>query len=70
MGMGKGLFVVSKGIGLEMSVDRTEYMVMCRDGNVRRSYGVKGDDSTFERVGGFKIFGYKHNRYKLYSGIS
>jgi hypothetical protein len=43
--------VVSKGIGLEMNVDKTEYMVMCRDGNVGRSYGVKSDNSTFERVG-------------------
>jgi hypothetical protein len=44
-------------IGLEVNANKTEYMVMSGDQNAGRSYGVKVDNSPFERVEVFKYLG-------------
>ena len=44
-------------IGLEVSADKTKYMVMSRDQNARRNHSVTVDNSTFERVEEFKYLG-------------
>ena len=43
--------------GLEVSADKTKYMVMSRDQNAGRIQSVRIDNSTFERVEGFTYFG-------------
>ena len=44
-------FVVpNKEIRLEVNANKSTYLVMSRDQNVRRSHSVKIDNSTFERV--------------------
>jgi len=42
--------VASKETGLEVSCDKSKYMVMSRDQNAGRSCSVKIDNSSFERV--------------------
>ena len=37
--------------------ERTKYMIMSRDQNAGRSHGMKIDNSSTERVEGFKYFG-------------
>ena len=49
--------VVSRIIFQEVSVDKTKYMVMSRDQNAGRIHSVRMDNSTFERVEGFKYLG-------------
>ena len=49
--------VASKESGLEVNVDRTKYMVMSRDQNAGRSYSIKTDNSSFERVERVQILG-------------
>ena len=44
------LVVVSKGNGLEVNAYNTKYMVMSRYENAGRSYSMKTDNSSFERV--------------------
>ena len=44
-------------IGLEVSADKTKYMVMSRDQNAGRIHSVGIDNSTFERVEEFKYLG-------------
>jgi len=51
------LVVASKEIGLEVNADKTKYMVMSRDQNAGRSYSMKIDNSSFERVEEFKYLG-------------
>jgi len=41
-------------IDLEVSADKTKYMVMFRDQNAGRIHSVRNDNSTFERVEEFK----------------
>ena len=41
-------------IELEVSADKTKYMVMSRDQNARRIHSVRIGNSTFERVEEFK----------------
>jgi len=53
----EALVVASKGIGLEVNADKTEYMVMSRDQNAGRSHSVKTDNSTFERMEEFRYLG-------------
>ena len=48
------LVAVSRESGLEVSADKTKYMVMSRDQNAGRIQSVRIDNSTFERVEGFK----------------
>jgi len=42
---------------LEVSADKTKHMVMSRDQNAGRIHSVRIDNSTFERVEGFKYLG-------------
>ena len=47
----------TREIGLEVSADKTKYMVMSRDQNAGRIHSVRIDNSTFERQEGFKYLG-------------
>jgi len=47
----------TREIGLEVSADKTKYMVMSRDQNAGQIHSVRTDNSTFERVEGFKYLG-------------
>ena len=47
----KALVDATREIGLEVSADKTKYMVMSRDQNTERIHSVRMDNSTFERVG-------------------
>jgi len=51
------LVVASKEIGLEVNADITKYMVMSVDQNAGRSYKIKTDNSSIERVEYFGYFG-------------
>ena len=44
-------------IGLEVSADKTKFMIMSRDQNAGRIHIVRIDNSTFERVEEFKYLG-------------
>jgi len=44
-------------VGLEVNADNTEYMAMSRDQNVGRTHNMKTDNSSIERVEGFKYLG-------------
>jgi len=44
-------------IGLEVSTDKTKYMVMSQDQNAGRIHSVRIDNSTFKRVEEFKYLG-------------
>ena len=44
------LVAATRDIGLEVSADKTKYMVMSRDQNAGRIHSVRIDNSTFERV--------------------
>ena len=48
------LVAATREIGLEVSADKTKYMVMSRDQNAGRIHSVRIDKSTFERVEEFK----------------
>jgi len=64
----EALLVSSKEIGLEVNSDKTKYMVMSQDQNAGQSHNIKIDNSSFERVEEFKIFGNNRNKSKFYSG--
>jgi len=53
----EALVAATREIGLEVSADKTNYMVMSRDKNAGRNHSVRTDNSTFERVEGFKYLG-------------
>jgi hypothetical protein len=55
----RALLFVNKEVGLEVNADKTEYMVMSRDQNAGRSYNMKNDISSIERVEEFKYLGTK-----------
>jgi len=46
----EALVAATREIGLEVSADKTKYMVMSGDQNVGRNHSVRTDNSTFERV--------------------
>jgi predicted transcriptional regulator len=48
---------ISREIGLEVSADKTKYMVMSRDQNAGRIHSLRIDISTFERVEELKYLG-------------
>jgi hypothetical protein len=50
----EALVVASKEIGLEVNAEKTKYMVMSRDQNVRQNHNIKLDNKSFERVEQFK----------------
>jgi len=51
------LYLSNREIGLEVSADKTKYMVMCRDQNAGRIHSVRIHNSTFERVEELKYLG-------------
>ena len=53
----EALVVATKEIGLEVNADKTKYMIMSRDQNAGRSYSMKTDNSSIERVEEFKYLG-------------
>jgi protein associated with RNAse G/E len=53
----EALVVASKKNGLEINADKCKYLVMSRDQNAGRSYHIKIDNSSFERVEQFKYLG-------------
>ena len=50
-------FTQALKIGLEVSADKTKYMVMSRNQNAGRNHSMRIDNSTFERVEEFKYLG-------------
>jgi hypothetical protein len=50
---------VSKETGLEVNADKTKCVVMSRDQNAGRSYSIKTNNSSFERVEEFIYLGAK-----------
>ena len=53
----EALVAATREIGLEVSTDKTKYMVMSRDQNAGRNHNVRIDNSTLERVKVFKYLG-------------
>jgi len=51
------LVAATREIGLEVSANKTKYMVMSGDQNAGRIHSVRIDNSTFERVEEFKYLG-------------
>jgi len=47
----EALVATTREIGLEVSADKTKYMVMSQDQNAGRIHSVRTDNSTFERGG-------------------
>ena len=50
----EALVAATREIGLEVSADKTKYMVKYRDQNAGRNHSVRIDNSTFERMEDFK----------------
>ena len=53
----EALVAATRGIGLEVSADKTKYMVMSRDQNAGQNHNVRIDNNTLERVEEFKYLG-------------
>ena len=53
----EALVAATKEIGLEVSADKTKYMVVSRDQNAGQIHSVRIDNSTFGRVEQFKYLG-------------
>ena len=53
----EALVAATREIGLEVSADKTKYMVMFRDQNAGRIHSVRTENSNFERVEVFKYLG-------------
>ena len=53
----EALVVVSKETGLEVTADKTKYMVLSWDQNAGWSHSTKIDNSSFERVEEFRYLG-------------
>jgi len=53
----EALVAATGEIGLEVSADKTKYMVVSRDQNAGRIHSVRMNNSTFERVEEFKYWG-------------
>ena len=52
----EALVAATREIGLEVSADKTKYMVMSRNQNAGQNHSVKTDNSTFERVEEYNIW--------------
>ena len=50
----KALVAAAREFGLEVSADKTKYMVMSRDQNAGQKQSVRMNNSTFERLEEFK----------------
>jgi hypothetical protein len=64
----EALVVASKQTGLEVSADKSKYMVMSRDQIAAKSHNIKIDNSSSGNGGRFQISGNNPNRSKFYSG--
>ena len=53
----EALVAATREIELEVSADKTKYMVMSQDQNAGQNHSVRIDNSTFERVEEFKYLG-------------
>jgi len=53
----EALVAATREIGMEVSADKTKYMVMSRDQNAGRIHSVSIDNCTFERVEDLKYLG-------------
>ena len=53
----EALVAATREIGLEVSADKTKYMVMSRDQNAGWSHSLRIGNSTFDRVEEFKYLG-------------
>ena len=53
----EALVAATRENGLEVSADKTKYMVMSRDQNAGQIQSVRIDNTTFERVEEFKYLG-------------
>ena len=53
----EALVAANREIGLEVSADKTKYMVMSRHQNAGQIQSVRTDNTTFERVEEFKYLG-------------
>jgi len=53
----EALVAATREIGLEISADKTKYMVMSRDQNAERNHSVRINNCTFERLEEFKYLG-------------
>ena len=53
----EALIVASKEIGLEVSADRTNYMVMSQNQSTGQSHSIKIDNSSFKTVEEFRYLG-------------
>jgi hypothetical protein len=53
----EALVAASKENGLEVNAYKTRYMVMSQDQDAGQSHSIKTDNSSFERVEGFKYLG-------------
>ena len=53
----EALVAATREIGLEVSADKTKYMVVSRDQSAGRIHSVRIDNSTFERVEEVKYLG-------------
>jgi len=51
------LLVASKETGLEITAEKTKYVVMSRDQNAGRSHTIKIDNIFFERLEEFRYLG-------------
>ena len=64
----EAFLVASKEVGQEVNADTNKYMVRSRDQNEGRSYNIKTDNSSFERLEEFKYLGTNLTYKKFYSG--
>jgi hypothetical protein len=53
----ESLIYASKGIGLEIKVEKTKYMLLSRHQNVGQNRDIKIANRSFENVSQFKYFG-------------
>ena len=53
----EALVAAAREMGLEVSADKTKYMVTSRDQNAGRIHSFSVDNSTFERMELFKYLG-------------
>jgi len=53
----EALLAATKEIGLEVNAHKTKHMTVSRDQNTRRIHSMKIDNSSIERVEGFKYLG-------------
>ena len=53
----QALVAATRETGLEVSADKTKYMVMSRDQNAGRIHSVRIDNNAFEKMEEFKYLG-------------